>query len=85
MLYSADEFLDGIDLLLFKVGLAALPANPCRNGIECDMPTPTVSMKRSMASFHFPLAMDAFHFATLNLKSSDHSPASGIYAVIMAR
>jgi hypothetical protein len=64
LLYSPDEFLDGIDLFLFKGGLA-LPANPCRNGIECDMPTPTVSMKRSMASFHFALAMDAFRFATL--------------------
>jgi len=75
--YRPDELLDGINLPLFKAGFAALPADPCRNSVERNVATPSIRMKRCVASFHFPTAMDALHFFTLTAKSSDHSDESG--------
>jgi hypothetical protein len=85
LLYGSDELLDGIDFLFFKVGFATLATHPCRNLVESNMTTPAVGMKGGMASSHFALAVDALHFLTLTLKSSDHSFALGTYAVITAR
>ena len=77
LLYRGDELLDGVDFLLFKIGLAALCTDPCRNFVERNVTTPAVCMEGGMASLHFALAMDALHFLILTLKSSGHSLASG--------
>jgi hypothetical protein len=86
MLFNrTDEILNSIDSVTVKVGFATLPADPCRNSVECKMASQTIRMEGSVTSFHFALAMNAFHFVFLDLKSPDHSLESGIYAVMMAR
>jgi hypothetical protein len=85
LLYGSDEFLDGIDFLLFEVSFATLATDPCRNFVESNMTTPAVSVERGIASPHFALAVDALHFLILTVKSFDHSSEYGTYAVITAR
>jgi hypothetical protein len=65
LFYGSDELLNGIDFLFFEVSLATLDTNPCRNFVESNMTTAAVSVERSMASPHFALAVDAFHFLIL--------------------
>ena len=85
MLDSGNKLLDGIDFFFFEVDFAALATDPCRNFVESDVTPPAVSVKRGMTSLHFTLAVDAFHFLTLTVKSFDHSSESGMYAVMTAR
>jgi hypothetical protein len=77
--------LDGIDFLLLKIGFAALSAYPGRDLVDRDMTSSAIRMEWCMAPLHFALTMDAFHFLILTLKFSDHSPESGMYAVMIAR
>jgi hypothetical protein len=46
LFYGADEFLNGINLFLFKVCFTALPADPCRNGVERKMTALTSKIQR---------------------------------------
>jgi hypothetical protein len=85
LLYGGDEFLDGINFLLFEVDFATLATHPRRNFVERNMTTSAISVKGSMASLHFALAVHALHFLLLTVKSFDHSSESGTYAVITAR
>jgi hypothetical protein len=82
---GTNQFLDRIDLLFLKVGFAALSTHPCRNLVDRNVTAPAICMKGGMTFSHFALAMDALHCLILTLKSSAHSPESGIYAVMIAR
>jgi len=80
-----EKFLDRIYLFFFEVGFATLATHPGRDLVERNVKAPAVHMKWGVASFHFALTMNAFHFFTLTVKSCDHSSKSGTYAVITAK
>jgi hypothetical protein len=82
---GADQLLDSINLFFSKIGLSALFADPGRYGIEYEMASFPIYMKRSSISLHFSLTINTFHFLVLTLKSLDHSLSSGRYVVIIAK
>jgi hypothetical protein len=47
--------------MFLKVGFAALPANPRRNGVQQHMTALAVDVKRGRALSHFALAVNTFH------------------------
>ena len=71
------DVLDGLDLLFFKQGLAALLADPGRNVVDGDVAGAAIDMDRSRSPLHSSLAVKAFHGFFLTRYPSLHSSRLG--------
>ena len=82
---SLYEVLNRLDFVFFEVRFTALRAYPRRHLVEKDVAPLSVYMKRGDSTLHLTLAVQAFHFSFLVLKSRDHSTSFGRYAVMIAK
>ena len=71
------QTLNSIDLLLIKVGFAALLAHPGRHRVEGQVAALSVDVEGCSPLFHDTLAVNAPHDDFLVVKSADHSSGSG--------
>ena len=85
LIKGSERALNGVNLPLLEVRLAALATDPGWHGIECQMVSVAVDMKGRCRACHCSPTVNAFHDVFLVRRSHSHSSSEGRYAVMTAR